>query len=433
MHSVDESISPGTSAANKARNDFLRMAVSFSITHGCAVTMLAYATTLLSEHAGLVGNGVLYVSTFISSLFFAAPAIQTIGYHKGLLMGLGFYSLYVLSFFLSLFAPTGVQVALFSLGSFVGGLGAGVMWTSQGGYMTYTAGFIASWTSEPRSEITTMLASQFATVYLVGEMIAKLGFSGLQYCGLHDQFICLLLLVMCVLSTMTLLTVAAPDTPEQDETKSDPMAKLWAVMKLWPDPKLWLLAPGNVTFGFSSAFINGIFVSRYVVPALGEGSVGLLSATTVLSASLAVPAFGYLGTRFGRGLVVFIGAISFLLISLFVSSKMANTWKIQLVLFYLLQGVGRAVYESTNRAIFSDFFQGAPDGAFANVVIQASISPAICFFLSDTLQESAILMMSSVSAVLIMVGYPLAILIRGGAETLPLLGPGTSMISKAGS
>mmetsp|Transcript_130137 Transcript_130137/g.236452 ORF Transcript_130137/g.236452 Transcript_130137/m.236452 type:complete len:433 (-) Transcript_130137:101-1399(-) len=428
MQAVFESTSPGIVAAEKARYDFFRMAVSFSITHGCTVTLLVYATSLLHEHAGLMGNGALYVTTFISALFLATPTVQAIGLRGGLLAGVGLYAAYALFFFLSLLSgskgPVGVQISLFLLGSVLGGLGAGVMWTAQGGYMTHTAAQITSLTGTPRSEVTTALATNFAVIYLVSEMITRLGYSALQYMGMGVEAICLLYTIVSALSTVLLLTVSAADGSEKDEKRSDPTVKLLDVVKLWPDPKLWLLAPGNITFGFSSAFINGIFISRHVTPTLGEDSVGLLSAAIVLSAAVASPVFGYMGNRWGRGCVVFIGATAFLVIPLLVGGS--GDWGFGLVLFFVLQGIGRAVYESTNRAIFSDFFQDAPEGAFANVTLQASISPAVCFFLSDKLQETTIFAMIIVSAVLTMVGYPLACLMQGGAETRPLLRPGAS-------
>lgn len=53
---------------------------------------------------------------------------------------------------------------------------------------------------------------------------------------------------------------------------------------------------------------------------------------------------------------------------------------------YVLQGVGRAVYESTGKGVFADFFPGDAAGAFANNMLQNATAFALCFFLSDHLK-----------------------------------------------
>jgi len=51
-----------------------------------------------------------------------------------------------------------------------------------------------------------------------------------------------------------------------------------------------------------------------------------------------------------------------------------------MVVFYVLQGLGRGVYESTNKAIFADFFPGDKSvGAFANCILQNTGSSTIGF------------------------------------------------------
>lgn len=57
----------------------------------------------------------------------------------------------------------------------------------------------------------------------------------------------------------------------------------------------------------------------------------------------------------------------------------------ELVILYIMQGLGRAVYESINRAIFGDFYGAAgrdehKEAAFANIMIQnAGVSCAFFF------------------------------------------------------
>merc|ERR1719436_1582311 len=50
-----------------------------------------------------------------------------------------------------------------------------------------------------------------------------------------------------------------------------------------------------------------------------------------------------------------------------------------MIAIYLLQGNGRVVYESTNRAVFADFFPDTKAGAFAMFGVQSGLSGMIGF------------------------------------------------------
>ena len=55
-------------------------------------------------------------------------------------------------------------------------------------------------------------------------------------------------------------------------------------------------------------------------------------------------------------------------------------WWTALVAIFVLQGVGRAMWESTNKALVADLFEGQTDAAFANGVMQLGIASAFGFF-----------------------------------------------------
>lgn len=73
----------------------------------------------------------------------------------------------------------------------------------------------------------------------------------------------------------------------------------------------------------------------------------MLSAlASVLSLGL-----GFVARRVGKGPVIALGAVAFMLLG--VLSKFVGhpeTWGWGVLVFYVLMGVGRAVYESTNKA-----------------------------------------------------------------------------------
>merc|ERR1711871_811505 len=57
-----------------------------------------------------------------------------------------------------------------------------------------------------------------------------------------------------------------------------------------------------------------------------------------------------------------------------------NGWG--LIIFYVLQGLGRGVWESTNKAIFLDYFEYDKMGAGSNLIIQNGGASAIAFFVN---------------------------------------------------
>merc|ERR1712048_575615 len=88
-----------------------------------------------------------------------------------------------------------------------------------------------------------------------------------------------------------------------------------------------------------------------------------------------------------KGPAVGVGAFCFIAIGVlsFVKAPHGDGpggWGWGIVVFYVLQGVGRGVYESTNKGVFADFYSGpkAP-GAFANAMMQNTASSTIGFIM----------------------------------------------------
>jgi len=85
--------------------------------------------------------------------------------------------------------------------------------------------------------------------------------------------------------------------------------------------------------------------------------------------------------------VVVFGACCFLAIALLSlitapDGEGPGGWGWGIVVFYLLQGLGRGVYESTNKGIFADFFPGEKGvGAFANCMMQNTASATVGYAL----------------------------------------------------
>ncbi|CAL1170974.1 unnamed protein product [Cladocopium goreaui] len=98
------------------------------------------------------------------------------------------------------------------------------------------------------------------------------------------------------------------------------------------------------------------------------------------------------------------------LLSRFVHPK---TWGWGVLVFYVLMGIGRAVYESTNKAIFADFFPGEKSaGAFANVFVFGTSASTLAFAFGASNQDTEELVLLITFAVLTVPGYLLASLMK---------------------
>jgi len=384
------------------------MAGCFAVNHGVVTTPLAVATSTLGMNVAAVGNGLLYVFTLFSSLLLGAPATASLGPKNSLSLGMLLYTVYAAGFGVSASLADGstAQWTIFTLGSACGGVAAGILWTAQGSFFAGTATRLAEASGSSREAATSNLATSFASLYLGFEVASKLAFSALRALGLDVWVIGALytsLGAAALLSMERVHDVGSPGTRE-------PKAKLAAAVSLWSDPVIWLLAPTNLAFSFSSAYMNGYVNGTYATQELGGVLVGFLSAMTALAGAVLVQAYRPLGDSAGKGPVVTLGAISLFCIPLLsFTLSCCNGWGWWLLSLYLLQGSGRAVYESTNRAIFSDFFPGEKtEGAFANCMLQSSAAFAACFFLQTSLSGQQLETIIVGLTLLAPVGYVLA-------------------------
>merc|ERR1719356_532165 len=72
-------------------------------------------------------------------------------------------------------------------GSLIGGLGAGTLWTGQGGFFSGICERLSDATESPLQQVTSELSSTFAIIYLGQECFWKVLFTVLQkYAGMSD-------------------------------------------------------------------------------------------------------------------------------------------------------------------------------------------------------------------------------------------------------
>jgi MFS family permease len=192
-------------------------------------------------------------------------------------------------------------------------------------------------------------------------------------------------------------------------------AKAIAAVKLWSDPKLWLLAGSNVTFGFSASYLGGYINAKWQHQALkSDDFIGFLGAIIALIATISSKVYGVAAEKMGTKMpIVVVGSLCFLGIALLSFIKLPcpadgpcegpGGWGWGIMIFYVLQGMGRGVYESTNKGIFADFFPGEKSvGAFANCMMQNTAASTIGYIMglaSADQSEVWILLVCSIATV----------------------------------
>jgi hypothetical protein len=412
-----------TQKPDELRSNFWRMTLLFALGHGVATTPLVFASSSLDPGIAYIGNGVLYISMGVAVLFCTLPMLKLAGLKGGLILGQGLLGIYAGCFALALCMGkgSGLQFAAYVFGSLCGGVAASFIWTAQGGYLGHTATLVAELENKPREQITAEFAGQFALYFLIFEEGCKLSFSLALLAHLSTPavgFIYAAIAGCCVLGMTSLKNIHK----EEDKEKKASTAKNWGVVKLWSDARIWLVTPINIAFGISAAFMNGYFNNHCAAASLGLPSIGFLTATTVLVAAVLSQVYMKLGIWFGNGTPVALGALSFALIGLLYFVRSCQEWNSWVVIFYVLQGSGRAVYESTNKAILADTFKGEEtEWAFANWNLQVAVASALGFFLSSSLQGN-LEIGTLIFAVLTPVGYVAkkALEMQRGGETKPL-------------
>jgi len=158
-----------------------------------------------------------------------------------------------------------------------------------------------------------------------------------------------------------------------------------ALKLLFTDPKMPLMMGMNVAFGVVSAYLNGYLIGQVATRYLGPGYAGYLAAIiATVAAVLSVPTvLGLIKPEWKKYYMVF-GPLCFGLVTglpLLVGYKTLGNWG-GLVSLFVLHGIGRGVWEATNKALFAEYFAYDTLGAFSNIIIQNGAASAIAFFVN---------------------------------------------------
>jgi len=375
-------------AADAIEGNLKLMANCFGAVHAGVGALIVYSTSLFSERCGSLANGIFYFSTLPGSLLVAVPMLALLGRRNCLIVSFAAYCAYCLLFPLAMALqpaklPEETCLAagpgLLFVGSSLAGLGAGILWSSQGSYFAQASKLLAVEGEE--KAVTARLSGVFAVRYLAWEFAVKLLVSLVQSLQLEGLSIAAVGVLAVVATAIFSRYEALPGEQErQPVQRNQVVEKLASVVALWPDPLIWLLSPTNIAFGFGSAFMNGYFNAEITSREVGREFIGTLTACTVASAALSSSFYSSLGEQYGKGYPLALGAFAFLCTMCLTATQMSG-WKAGILVAYVLWGLGRGSYESVNRAVVADMYPGkTSDVAFANFAFQQCTAASMAYF-----------------------------------------------------
>lgn len=411
--------------SKRYKKEFYIMCIAFGLNHATVTTPIQFATSVLTAQNGNASNAALYGSTLLSSLFLSNLLYAILGAKKGLSLSMLAYAVYVAFFaFASSMCkdkdPKGgcieaddLQLPIACLGGLIGGLGAGLLWTCQGAFYALVCEKLATAEARPKAEITAEYAGNFAIIFLGFECAIRAAttfVTGGEFLHLSFEVAFYIWSAAAFLATIFFWTCSTNLQPAVEVARGSVFDKLLAAVHLWNDPKLWLLQFTNVTFGFGAAWLAGYVNPNILKPALNATFIGFAGAGLSGLAAILSPILGKLAANIGKGPIITLGAAAFLCLGIF-SKFVGNpaTWGYGATIFYAFMGIGRAVYESTNKAVIADFFPGEKSpGAFANAFVFGTSSSLAVFLLSTFHYPEPEVYLLILFAVLTLPGFLLA-------------------------
>eukprot|EP01034_Spumella_vulgaris_P021875 gene21875-27950_t len=246
----------------------------------------------------------------------------------------------------------------------IGGVAGGVMWTSQGRYVTRHATLYSETTGVQLEKVNSDFASLFATYFLYMEMAAKL-FATIVYVLAPEGAPFLVFSLYTMIAMASCFVVAGlndlDDVGSWEFSYKTISHDVGAAGRLvYEDQRLVLIIPYQIAFGFTSSLIVYYVMGTVIAEStsLGKAYVGLLSALVVLSGAITALPLGRVANTAGKSFVILIGNLCMIATGLLLyvfSDEQLGTWTL-IVPYLCIFGVARGVWENVNRAAIADMF-----------------------------------------------------------------------------
>jgi len=424
--------------------NFLIMAVGFSMNHGTIVALVGLARTELNEIGDYL-NGSLYFTYVLVALLFSTFIVEKLGAKKAMTLALFVYVSYPLSLLLAYYGnkakwtiETLEAVAIITAG--IGGTAAGFLWTAQGAFFAATSRRYAAATGKTMQEASGSLAGYFAAIYVGSEVLLRLAAGPISQVS-EFGVVCAVYVVIAFVAALAVMFIVKP-LPQVQAAAGSPTGCAMVVDRSVSFVRLWYKKPVifcfvwlNMAFGFASALVNSYFTPEV---AADDGDVGgnvnyLLAIMPAVAALLSVP-FGLLAGKIGHLPLLMLGSCCYMLIGGFLivyTPQEVTDMGYYSVFIYVTSGVGRSVFEASNRATFADYFPDDNAAAFANIIFWSGAPACIGFLVADSINQAVAASLVVATSSLSVLGVTVALFLKccgpkpdapgQNAETAPLL------------
>ncbi|XP_051854070.1 protein unc-93 homolog A-like isoform X2 [Antechinus flavipes] len=364
-----------------------------------------------AEGLGVATLSVIYASVIVSSMFLPPILIKKFGCKWTITASMCCYITFSLgNFYASWFTLIPTAIIL--------GLGGAPLWSSESTYLTLSGNIYAKKTGKRGKDI---VNQYFGIFYLIfqssgvwGNLISSLVFrqesvkgeitkEQLTYCGANDCFsanittnstkrpadelIYTLLSIYTGSGILAVLLVAIfldpipNDSEENEEERNTSIASgFLSTFRHLRDKRQCLLIPLTMYSGFQQAFLAGDYTKSYVTCALGIRYVGFVMICSSATNSISSLIFGKISQYTGRIALYALGTVTHLtcIISLLVWRPHPSQ-QILFFLFAALWGLGDAVFQTQNNALYGVLFVKNKEAAFANYRLWESLGFVIAF------------------------------------------------------
>lgn len=444
--------------AKKLYYNYILFCIFYSIAHGTVDGVLAYATAELGSNLGADSGFALYITYTLSALLVAKPILRYYGCKRSVFIGLCGMLCYVTSFFLAVIIKP-LSYPIFMTGASAGGVCAGILWTAQGDYYSKNAYQYAIASDKKVKEVTINFASIFCVVYLFFETAFKILATAIFVADKNDDnwrsivfgvyAISALLSVVAfqlnvsnlkitdshvgnsrssinnttttssVISNASNSSSSGGGTGSWGSVKKDVIA---VVTALSSNRKLQLLMPYQICFGLSSGFV-GYYMNSYVVAKyIGDGYIGILSALSTFTAVILAVPYAKLSNKkkYGSWMIIIFGTLCFFFsafpLTIYSNSDIAH-WSF-IVIYYCIHGAGRGAWESTNKAVITQYFpsEEMKDTAFASVYFTSGLAGAIGFFFYQYMSRGQLVLLNTIVPLIALICFHISSMIHDWDE-----------------
>lgn len=257
------------------------------------------------------------------------------------------------------------------------GVGASVLWTAHGAFLTKCAAFDEYVNGHQPNSRMGAFNGIFWSIHQVNQFVGNLAMALLFSQGIDESIIFTVLTIVCGLGTLSLFFLQNPDpVPGAMVTEDAKPKNLFSMVSLLKDWRLQCMIPLMMFCGLSQTYFFGQF------PPLIKDKGDKFFVLTVFGASDMIGSYliGKGSDRFGRLPMIMLGTVLFLIVSIYLC--ISEPPQDQLWLYYIaavLLGVCDAVFNTQAYALLGSFFSSRSEDAFANFKLFQAGSTAVAY------------------------------------------------------